>query len=89
MFLTFRVSEHFGAALLRPVEGRSDAEQARRSQVLQDGDEGLELITQPCTSCWAGQGHCESFIDFRLSVQHCPDFQHLKKKQTDETKNGR
>ena len=36
----------------RPVESRSDAEQARRSKVLQDGDKSVESVTQPRTSCW-------------------------------------
>lgn len=69
------------ATVLRPVDSRSDAEQARGSQVLQDGDNSLELVTQPGTSCWVGQSHCEGFIHFRLSIQNCPDLQHLKQQK--------
>lgn len=66
-----------GAIRFRPVESGSNAEQARRSEVLLDSDESMEIVTQPCTSCWVGQGHCESLIRLRISIQHCPDLQHL------------
>lgn len=78
MLNIFKVSDRFGESVLTPVDSRSDAEQAGRSQVLQDSDESLELVTQSCTSCWVGQCHCEGFIPFWLSIQNSPDLQHLK-----------
>ncbi len=58
----------FAVTVFRPVNSRSNAEQARRSQVLQDSNESLESVAESCTSCWVGKGHCEGFIHLRLSV---------------------
>lgn len=63
---------------LRPVECGSDSEQARRSYIFQDGYESLELTVKASTSSWVEKSHCEGFISLRLSIQNCPDLQHLK-----------
>ena len=61
-----------------PVEGGSDAEESGGGQVLQDGDERLELLPQTSPSRGAGQAHRERLVGLGLSVQDGKDLQGLQ-----------
>ena len=69
-----------------PVEGGADSEESRRGQVLQDGDERLQLLPQASSSGGAGQAHREGLVGFWLSVQDRKDLQCLdiKTKQNNQ-----